>query len=521
MDLAGRERPSRTDVLVAALSAVLLAAGSHLILGDRGLNLRDEGYLWYGVLRVLEGEVPLRDFQAYDPGRYYWCAALSPLLGSGLLGVRASVAVFEGLGLFAGLLVARRVLPGARWLPAVGLLLVLWMFPRHKLFEPSLTLLALLFVTRLLERPTAGRHLALGSVVGLAGVFGRNHGLYLGLASLALFALLARGRDETGVASRARGVLAWGAGVLLGYAPLLSMLALVPGFAASFRAALLSVLERGANIPKAYRWPWSEPHAGLALPDLAGALALDAAFLLPVLVLPLGLALALRSPPAARRARAVPIAAALVGTVYVHHYAVCSDLPHLAQAVPPLLLLALALAALRWRGTAARAAVLGGLCLHAGLIALEGHPQLRDWKPGAVRHTRLAVDVGGDELSLERPQGAGLRRLREVVRRFVPPEEGLFVAPTMPMYYPILGKRSPVWWIYFLWPATEEEQETTIRTLRDEDVDWALIIDKPFNGMAEYNFDATNPLVWGHLQDEWTEMSHPLLQPAYHLFRRR
>lgn len=50
-----------------------------------GVNLRDEGYLWYGTKAMHTGDVTFRDNSGYDPGRYllsgigYWFVAV--LLG--------------------------------------------------------------------------------------------------------------------------------------------------------------------------------------------------------------------------------------------------------------------------------------------------------------------------------------------------------------------------------------------------------------------------------------------------------
>lgn len=75
-----------------------------LFQGHVGFNISDEGYLWYGSQRVTVGEVPLRDFMAYDPGRYYWVASIMSLLNdSGIIALRISIAILEVLSLFVAL----------------------------------------------------------------------------------------------------------------------------------------------------------------------------------------------------------------------------------------------------------------------------------------------------------------------------------------------------------------------------------------------------------------------------------
>jgi len=519
MDAALEPDPGQTrrQIAVAVLVSAAFATGWHLFVGDVHFNAAEEGYLWYGVWRTGLGELPLRDFQSYDPGRYLVCAGLGKLFGSGILGLRRSLAVFQGLGLLFGLLCARRSTRATWPLAPIGVLLGLWLFPRHKVFEGVLSLAATWLGVRLLERPTRARHFQSGLGVGLLAFFGRNHGVYAALGLLVLGAVSAWRRREGGTL---RNLLAGSAGVVLGYAPML-VLCLIPGFFAGFLESLRLLARLGTNIAEPWLWPWKVELAGLDAFDAAAQVALAIVYLLPLLVLPIGIVLFLRSRAEELPRRALFLAASVLGAIYVHHAAVRSDSAHLAQAIQPTLLALVGGAGLL-RARVSRAARVAGvlvplvLAAPAVFAATQFNPAL--WHVG--RKELVPVDFAGDTLRLL-PQNARYQeRLQRTLGGLLAPDDRIFFAPSRAGFYPLFQRRSPSWWIYFFVPeATRAEQERLVEDLAD--VEWVLIVDVDISEKEELGFRLTHPLVWTFLTTSYQRVPTPELDPSHFLFRRR
>jgi hypothetical protein len=506
-------------VAVPALLAVALSLGFFWAFGNVGLDLTDEGFLWYGVQRTAAGEVPLRDFQAYDPGRYYWCAAWSRLFGDGLLALRLSITLFKALGLFFGLLVARRAVERPWGLVPIGFVLALWMFPRHKGFEPAIAMVAVWAATRLLERPDARRFLLAGAVAGLAAFFGRNHAAYAGVGGLLLLGLLVLRRPDVRLA---RSALAWGSGVGLGLLPTLAMLAFVPGFAASSWEFTQQILAHGSNLPAPVPWPWRVDYTHLDWIHRAGAFGGGLSYLLLVLAYPVCLAAVWRTPPERLPERAAFAASAVLGILWAHHAAVRSDLAHLAQCIHPLwLALFCAPRAFGFRQRLAPALAIWALPVALTLLVVPtADERLKATLTGAARRW-TTFSVGGDAIRAPAPRALYFGRIQQAVARRVAPDDVLFIAPYYPGLYPLLGKRSPVWEIYFLWPADAERQQAIIASLESEGVRWALLFGGALEDRPELHFANSHQQVWRYLQSRFEPVRDSRPRPGYRLLRRR
>src|SRR5436305_1198625 len=105
-----------------------------------GFLWSDEGWLWYISQRTALGQVPLRDFFSYDPGRYYWSAVVFKLSGSsGLYQQILADYLFAIVGVAIACFVMIRAGLHRSWRIAILLLLgVVIGFPRHKIYEQAL-----------------------------------------------------------------------------------------------------------------------------------------------------------------------------------------------------------------------------------------------------------------------------------------------------------------------------------------------------------------------------------------------
>jgi len=99
-------RPAVTGLFLFFSTAAYLVSFS-----SYGINLWDEGGIYQGGLRYLDGQRVAVDFYGYAPGRYYLVEAVFRLFGSDMLPVRQLFAAATGLFAVFAFHIGRRLMP--------------------------------------------------------------------------------------------------------------------------------------------------------------------------------------------------------------------------------------------------------------------------------------------------------------------------------------------------------------------------------------------------------------------------
>jgi hypothetical protein len=499
---------------ILVLSSVVVLA-LFLWQGHKGFSLWDEGHLWYGAQRVMLGEVPLRDFMSYDPGRYYWSAALMSLWGdNGIMALRGAVAVFQVIGLFAGLLLIARSSKNQSfiYLLLAAATLALWMFPRHKLFDISLSILLIGVLAFLIRNPTGMRYFFAGACVGLVAVFGRNHGIYGVVGSLGVIAWLTIKRvDQPGFPGFIRGFMLWAAGVIAGFAPVLLMVVLVPGFAMAFWESLRFLFEvKATNLPLPVPWPWKVPFGSASVDEAIRGVLVGLFFIGTIAFGVIAIAWVIWQKFRQNAVAPVLVATAFLALPYAHYAYSRADVGHLAQGIFPSLVGCLALlhaqpARIRWPSVF----LLSGASLWVMLVFHPG------WQCGTSEHC-VNIEVSGSELNVAADTAGDVRLLRKLADEYAQHGRSFVATPFWPGAYPLLARKSPMWEIYALFPRNEVFQQQEIERIRAADPGFILIYDLPLDGREELRFRNTHPLIHQYILDNF-ELLPGSPNPAYQI----
>lgn len=487
-------------VLAAVVTLLALLAAVHI-----GLNIRDESYLWYGAQRVLAGEIPFRDFQSYyDPGRYYWTAAvMATLHNPGVVAMRTAMALCGAIvAWISGRLIFKNYRRPGLWpVLAVAITLIVWTYPEnYKLPDIVASVILMALLASFLAQPTLRRTFATGVGLGLVAIIGRNHALYGTVADLAALLLvsLVEKRLRLGPA-----LLAGAAGAAVGYAPMWLGFLLVPGLWQPFLDSIRIYFIVGAtNLPVPVPWPWLVP-AHLPLAEqlryvLTGVL---------LIVQPLyGLTVA-GYQLWRYRTRRMPmnpllLASGLLAVTYTHHAFSRATLGHLAQAIYPMLIgVFFAVFSLpRW----SRLALASGICALSVFLLLPVQPLY-------VSHSRNmeTTQIGSDELRLPPKFADYLQRLMALVNKYAPSGREFVVTPYMPGLYAIFDRRAAVWGSYVLSPFTVAEQQREIARIQAERPGFVLIENWAQDRRQALTYWNTNPLVYDYITHHFVRVDEP------------
>jgi hypothetical protein len=495
--------PSVVFLLVGTAIAIL----HHRFTGHVGFNVSDEGFLWYGVRQTRRGEVPIRDFKSYDLGRYYLLAGLAFMFGDGIVGLRKSLAVVRVLGLSLAMLAVWLGTRDMVWALATAVVVQIWYFPRWKAVDIAWSIAQVFVAGQLLDSPDPGVLSLAGMWISASWLVGINHALYAGaIASLCL--LLGSVGWHSGALLPQ--LLPLGMGAAIGCALLAGLASLVPGLLrAYYRDKLRTILLReSTNL----RLPL--PRLRLSRGPVQQRAQALVFWLVPMVSLGI-VAWFLLMPSGGPAPNLLAVASAVVALVYCHVAWSRADLPHLAQSLHAFIVtFAIVMAPTGWPGWLALS-VLGGLSIMArkdtALFWLSQRRCPEEFVPFCFE---------GETTWLPRKQAQRIHEVKDLVTRYTSPGEPVLIVPMDTGLYPLLGRSTPAYEAFTVFPGTASTQQRIIDEMNTAQVTLAIVNNMALDGLESRRFSANHPLIWAYLKSEFIELPKEVLGGEYVAFRR-
>lgn len=480
-----------------------------------GFFLQDDLWLWYGVQRFAAGAVPIRDFQAYDPGRYI----ITYILAFGhdsLYALRFVQAVIGASIVSAGVwFIQRKKHVHIGVIVMTAIVLIAWLFPRHKYYDIAISVASVLYLWYLLKFQTHTARLLAAPMIFLSFLIGRNHALYLvlGLFLWVIWHRLSCPLEQQMKWQQYKELLY---GVVIVLVIILFIFVLVPGFVETYYNYAITPFFEGqpTNLTLRITWPWQiDWFAVTTLAALRDVIFSWQLFLLPCI----GLGALIWESRFTRRTgilRPYLLAPALLIIPYTYHVYSRADISHLAQSIYPLILYISAFVSqISIDTTVARYKrlvwLMFGIWIVASLFVMYPQHHITNragrYVPVLIESKVFFTDVAtrDDYLLLQQ-----LLEKHSASTSFV-------IYPMRPGLYALNHVSAPVYETYVIFASNANKQTREIMSIESNQVRMIILAKTSVDALNETAFRNTNPLIFAHIQKNYTVVDETQYYEVY------
>jgi hypothetical protein len=207
----------------------------------------------------------------------------------------------------------------------------------------------------------------------------------------------------------------------------------------------------------------------------------------------------------------VLVASAFMAVPYTHHVFARADIGHLAQGIFPLLIGCLVF--LTTRPATTRWALGLPICA-ASLWTMYVHHPGWQFRAGAWP---VGITISGNLLFVDAATANDVHLLRTLAERYAPPGETFIATPMWPGAHALLERKSPMWEIYTLVPRPPAFERAEIERIAAARPRFAVVLDVPFDGREDLRFRRTHPLIQQYIDDHF-ELAPDLPNPALRIY---
>lgn len=481
----------------------LIASAFFVSSWNLSINIQDEGYLWYGTQQVSKGMIPVRDFESYDPLRYYVIAAVQYIVhDTSIWSVRLTSAIVSAVSVFITLLLINK--HSKQKFSVILLIIVaitsyLWMFPSHKVYDILASLLVLLGLGYWIDRSNLRAAFLIGFLCAVAAQINRNHGLYGAVSTVCVLVWIIRQREQHWRDILQQIVLI-GAGCLTGLLPFVSMVLLVPGFGDAYiKYQVMYFVEVNAtNLYKPIPWPWNVNLSNRSWGSVTSQLLIGTFFCFVILATLVGWTLLVWHWYKKQTQRINPyfVASAVLVPIYAHHIFSRADLGHLTQGFMPVLLMTTFF--LRERVTLRWNTVFLVFTVARLFVMIPVHPLY------VCRNDACpSITVNGVMYQGNRQITTNISNIVDVIVQ-KNAQTSFAIVHYSPGIYALLNATSPIYFSYNVYAQPTDEEQVQIAQLEQKRIQLVLVDTAKVDGRQDLGFARTSPLTYAYIRSTYT-----------------